>query len=854
MSSKNTAVMRQFLAAKAAHPDAVIFFRLGDFYELFFEDAVQFAPILELTLTSRDKGSVDPVPMAGVPHHSAHQHIAKLLALGHKVALCEQLADPSKTKGLVPREVVRVLTPGLVTDLDQLEARENAYLAAVHEDGSDLGLALLDLSTGELGATTLDGGALLGELVRAHPREVLCEFDATRASVAAALPSVPVREDAPLSDVRTELEAVVGADETERALGSLRPAALAAAARALRFARRASPLLPVPVRRIDGWDTTRQLSLDDTAQRHLELVASTTGGARGSLLALVDETKTAAGARLLRRRLLAPLCEVTPIRRRHDAIEHLASEQRTRREARDALAKVADVERLSVRAALGEASPKDLGALRDTLAALPALEGALRSAPDPNDVLELDARPLDRLPELAARLSTVLADTLPVAAREGGVFARGVSRELDELCELQRSGAAHIAGLEGRLRTETAISNLKVKFTRVFGWYIEVTGRHLDKVPSSWRRKQTVAGAERFTTDELDDLSDRLLHAEDRAKELESSLFRELLREIATYGARLSGLAARIAAWDVAAALAEAAQAHGWSRPEIVEGPVLELVDARHPVVEALVPAGSYVPNDVALDADGERLWLVTGPNMAGKSTLMRMTAQLVILAQMGSFVPARSARVGLVDRILSRVGASDNLSRGESTFMVEMRETSSILRAATRRSLVILDEIGRGTSTYDGLAIAWAVTEHLHDKAACRALFATHYHELTELADQLPHAANASVSAKELRGDVVFLHKLTRGAASKSYGVAVAKLAGLPRSVLHRAEEILAGLERDGALPTGTRKPRHETPQLDLFSAVAEHPFVTELRALEPDAMTPLEALATLTRWKAEL
>jgi DNA mismatch repair protein MutS len=867
-AGKHTPVMKQYFAAKATHPDAIMFFRLGDFYEMFYDDAIAASKALDLTLTSRNKGAVDEVPMAGVPYHAAHGYIARLLAKGYKVAICEQMADPSKTKGIVPREVVRVITPGLITESDQLDARQNVFLAGVEADGDGFGIALFDLSTGELRASRVDSGSdLMGEVARAAPREVLLGVlpAEARSALAQVLGATPVRDDGALSpaDGRGILAGVVGDEELAIALRSMPPAALVAAARVVRFAQSCSPGQKLPIRRIESWDSRKLLVLDDVAQKHLELVAAADGGKTGSLLSIIDVTCTPGGARMLRRRLLAPLLDVGPIRRRHDAVGLLVSHPAARAELRTALEQVGDLERLAVRASLQEATPKELGTLRNSLAALPAVLAAMASVPDPAaaEILGVAGEPVDALPELLARLTAALVDRPPALAREPGIFRDGFDAALDESRLLQSNGSRVLAELEARLRVETGAANLKVKYTRVFGHYIEVTGKHLGKVPPEWRRKQTVAGAERFTNEELDSLSDRMLHAEDRAKEQEAALYKALLAEVARAAPRVHRLAQRVSDWDVHAALADVAHRHDYVRPDIDADLALELVDSRHPVVEKLAAAGQFVPNDVRLDVDTERLWLVTGPNMSGKSTLMRQVALIVILAQMGGFVPARSAKIGLVDRILSRVGASDNVARGESTFMVEMRETSSILRSASRRSLVILDEIGRGTSTYDGLAIAWAVAEHLHDVVQCRALFATHYHELTELVKQAKYAANYSVSARELGDDIVFLHKLQTGAASRSYGVAVARLAGLPESVLSRAKAILNSLESAGALPGGApatlrRREKSGRVQLDLFGgaepdAPAKHPALETLRALEPERLTPLDALQLIMKLK---
>jgi DNA mismatch repair protein MutS len=545
-------------------------------------------------------------------------------------------------------------------------------------------------------------------------------------------------------------------------------------------------------------------------------------------------------------------------------VESFVQDAVARQGLREILKEVGDLERLAVRAVLGEATPRDLGVLRDSLIAAPRAFDVVAQMTDPNarEALGVLGSPTDTVADLRELLRAALVDRPPVNAREGGILRDGFDPELDETGRLQREGADMIVALEAGLRASTGIATLKIRYTRVFGWYVEVTKPNVPKVPSEWRRKQTVASGERFTNDQLDDLADRLLHAEERHSQRETSLFADLIRRVAECANALRALGHLIATWDVFSALAEVAHSLDYCRPVVDDGDVIDIRDGRHPVVERLAAAGRFVPNDILLDATQERLWLVTGPNMAGKSTLMRQVAHIVLLAQTGSFVPARAARIGVVDRILSRVGASDNVSRGESTFMVEMRETASILRQATSRSLVILDEIGRGTSTYDGLAIAWAVAEHLHDVIRCRATFATHYHELTEFAESAPHAANYSVSARELGDDVVFLYKLVRGAASRSYGVAVARLAGVSEPVLARARAILASLESGSTLPGGRYatlrgRSRAGSVQLDLFAPPPErasepNPVIETLREVDPNRLSPLDALQLVVKLRA--
>jgi DNA mismatch repair protein MutS len=860
-----TPVMLQHAAAKRAYPAAIVFFRMGDFYEMFGDDAVLGSKLLELTLTARNRGKPDEIPMAGVPHHAAHGYITRLLELGQQVAICEQMADPSKVKGLVPREVVRVITPGLVTDSDQLLANANNFLCAIEVTANEVGVALYDLSTGELQAGSLPNVArVLGELSRAAPREVLIGaadgVDEARASAlraAQSLPRVAVREDTVLSAG----EELVALREVEADASALAPEVRRAVARALRFAQVCLPRGRLPVRRIARFEPSSTLLIERVAQLHLELTESVSGNKQATLLGTVDATCSPGGARLLRRRLLAPLTDVARIRRRHDQVELFVVHARLREALRAALSDLGDLERLSVRAALGEATPRDLGGLRDGLLAAGRAVAALDDVKDPElrEVLGLAGAAIDTLPELAQELAGALVDRPSPLAKQGEIFRPEFDAELAELDGLRITGTERMVELEGRLRETTGISNLRIRYTRVFGWYIEVSRGKSGSVPPEFRRKQTVASGERYTLPEVDDLADKISHAEERHRERELMMLRELIERAGKAAPRVALLSERLSAWDVAAGLADTAHRHDYVRPKVDDSDVLSLRDARHPVVERLSARGKFVPNDVELDLSGERLWLVTGPNMAGKSTLLRQVALCAILAQMGSFVPARSARMGVVDRVLSRVGASDNLSAGESTFMVEMRETAEILRSATRRSLVILDEIGRGTSTFDGLSIAWAVAEYLDEVVGCRALFATHYHELTSLAAQSAHVGSYSVSAREQNDDVVFLHRLVPGAANRSYGVAVAKLAGLPEPVLARARALLVLLERKDDGGTERRAKAGQAPQLSLFGersaeSRSQIELVETLRALDLDRLTGLEALSLLQRLKSKL
>lgn len=925
MSSKGhgaeTPVMKQFLAAKAQHPDALVFFRLGDFYELFFEDAVVASRVLDLTLTSRNKSAEEPIAMAGVPYHAASGYVQRLLDNGYKVAICEQMADPSKVKGIVPREVVRVATPALAYDDAGIDARKNLFLMGLEAslESGRVGIAVLDFSTGELSACEAESAeAAIAEIVRLDPREVLIGASAAKIAplVKASLPRAALREEAPLEGAAESMEpaqsyiakkptakapipssdgapatvhlraalpemtlahavalldSVIGPGQARAACTS--DLALLAAARCVALAKVCEPGRKLPITRLVEYTLGDTLVLDDATQRHLEIVRTMDGETKGSLLTQIDVTKTAPGARLLRRRLLAPRTKVAEIRRRLDGVELFVTQPGLRADVRTRLSKVADIERLAIKLAVDRATPRELANLRASLAELPALDDALKSCPDKStrEALEIPKKEpfIDRCADLFAKLDQALVDEPPVRAADGNIFKDGFDKELDEARTLTRDGQRLIVELEARLREESQITSLKLRYTRVFGWYVEVTKSHLGKVPKGWRRKQTIATGERFTSDELDTLAEKLAHAEESLSTREGELWTALVKELSGHVERLRAVASRIAQLDVASALAEVAHRDDYTRPEVDDSLELVLEDSRHPVVERLAAAGRFVPNDVALDAspdaaaDRSRLWIVTGPNMAGKSTFMRQIALSVIMAHAGSFVPAKRARIGVVDRVLTRVGASDNLSRGESTFMVEMKETANIVRRATRRSLVVLDEIGRGTSTYDGLSIAWAVAEHLHDVVGCRALFATHYHELTELAATAARADNYSVSAREHAGDIVFFHKVQRGAASRSYGVACARLAGLPEAVLARAKAILEGLEQSASLPTGTstKAPRargKKESQMGLFGGAtpkedtaAPNPAIEMLRALDVERITPIEALTTLAKLK---
>ncbi|MBI5499200.1 MAG: DNA mismatch repair protein MutS [Deltaproteobacteria bacterium] len=860
-------MFRQYRAAKTKFADSIVLFRMGDFYEMFFEDATLVAPLLGIALTTRSKAAEEQIPMCGVPHHAVDSYISRLVEAGHKVAICEQMADPSTVKGLVPREVIRVVTPGTNLDPEAIDARAGQYRVALvppADASGPWGLAAADLTTGELLGCVLDGApAVHAELARLEPKEILVPRGA--AGVVAERLQVGrglrVSEGDPgADDPELAAQALVrrlGEDVAAQARTELPPAAVRAAGLAVAYLASTQPNLPLPVRRVLPFSPSDGLVIDETAQAHLEILRTTRGEKRGSLLELLDRACTPMGARLLRQWVLRPLCRVDRIRRRQDAVAALVEAPAVRSGLREALGRIRDVPRLASRAVLGVASPRDLGALRDSLAHLPAVEACVAALALDPDVAAV-VPPGDPCADLADELARALVPAPPLASRDGGIVQGGYSAELDELAELAEKGKDRLAELERRERDATGIASLKLRFNRVFGYYIEVTKANLRSVPADrYLRKQTIAGGERFTTQELEDLQSKILTADERRKALEHELFTALRERAAAAKSRLDAASERLAFLDVAAALAELAHERRYVRPQVDDAGVIELEESRHPVVEAAGPEVEFVPNDVRLDLDGERLWIVTGPNMAGKSTVMRQTALIVILAQMGSFVPARRARVGLVDRIFTRVGASDSLTWGQSTFMVEMTETAAILRHATRRSLVVLDEIGRGTSTFDGMSIAAAVLEHLHDVVRCRALFATHYHELTGLGDRLPGAANWNVAAREFGHDIVFLRKLVKGGASRSYGIQVARLAGLPATVVRRAGALLEELEQQGGEAGPRRGLRPAAPagpdQVSLFAAAERSELERKLADVDLDHTTPLDALAFLATLKRE-
>ena len=865
-------MFEQFHALKAEQPGALLMFRMGDFYELFFDDAVVAAEVLDITLTSRNKSDPEPIPMAGVPHHAASGYVERLTDAGYRVAIAEQVEDPSQAKGLVRRAIVRVVTPGVTYDPTALTANQSTWMAAVCARPAGFGVAFLDVSTGELRATTVptaDGAA--EQLARLDPREALLAPSVDGAALAAlreVLRNVTVsevertawRREEALREVR-EVLGVAGVEGYGLEPGD--PAVLAVGA-VLRYAREQIGGDLGNVHQIEAFRPEGFMVVDATTRRNLELTRTLIGQRRrGSLLGLVDRAATPMGSRLLADWLVFPLLDLERIARRQHAIEALIHAPSAREALRRSLKEVADIERIGARVAQGTAHARDLAGLRRSLEAVPGVVAAVAEVGD--STLQ---PPVDACGDVSGDLATWLVEEPPQSLTEGGLIRPEADAELAELTALALDGVSVISELEAKEREATGISKLNIKRNRVFGYFIEVTAANLHKVPERYLRKQTLSSCERYVTPELKELESKVLSADERRKALELERFRELRARVAEASPRLATLARHLAELDVLAGLAEVAVRERWVRPELNEGDQVEIDGGRHPMVEASLGEERFVPNDVRLDAEARRLIVLTGPNMSGKSTVLRQTALIVLLAQVGSFVPAERARIGLCDRIFTRVGAADDLRRGQSTFMVEMAETAAILHHATARSLVVLDEIGRGTSTFDGLAIAWAVAEDLVQRIGCRAMFATHYHELCELAELEPTVVNQSVAVTEHEGQILFLRRLKDGGASRSYGVQCARIAGLPRTVLSRAERLLTRFEKQA--------PAKERQQLTLFAAAGEStrggsangaaadagpdpaagpaagpaaadPVRERLGALDPDGLSPREALAAL-------
>jgi DNA mismatch repair protein MutS len=891
MTEPSTPLMRQYAAIKKEHPTALLFFRLGDFYELFFDDAILAARELQITLTSRNKEKGIAVPMCGVPYHAAEGYISKLIRKGFKVAICDQVEDPRLAKKLVRREVTRVVTPG--TAASSLSSEENNFLAAMAQVGDRVGFAALDLSTGEFRATEFHGEdaarRIEEELQQLRPKEILYASSAplfegvsscgarslTRpareAGASPAKPSAPLAlsslAETPLDDWIFAPDHAIPLLENHFGVLSLegfglagKPAAASAAGAILYYVRSTQRGTLDHVDRIGFYERQNCLVLDVVTVRNLELIeplfAGTDPGV--TLFRSLDATVTPMGKRLLRSWMLRPSIEPSEINARLDAVGAQVKETVGREELRRALDGILDLERLLSRVTLETANPRDVLALAASLAKIPAVRTALaRLATERLNALHGTA---DELLDLRERIDKSIVPEPPISLSDGGVIQSGIDKELDELRDLSRNSKQYLAQVEQRERQRTGISSLKVKFNSIFGYYLEVSKPNLHLVPSDYERKQTLVNAERFTTPELKEYEAKILDAQEKIVEIERRLFAELRSSIAGEAKRIRQTALALAEVDVLASLAHVAALRNYCRPQFDESGDIEIIEGRHPVIEQQELAGGgerFVPNDLFLNSTTHTILVLTGPNMGGKSTYLRQAALTVVLAQMGSFVPARSARLGVVDRVFTRIGASDNLARGRSTFMVEMTETASILHTATPRSLILLDEVGRGTATYDGLAIAWAAVEYIHARTRAKTLFATHYFELTELAEQLSGVKNYHVSVKETGGGIVFLRKVEPGAADRSYGIEVAKLAGLPNEVIERAREVLAEHESaeqqlTAQLASDELRPQ-PAAQLTIFTPLSQ-PVLDRLREVDLNRLTPLEALNLLAELKKQV
>jgi DNA mismatch repair protein MutS len=823
-----TPMMQQYQEAKARHPGILLLFRMGDFYETFGDDAEVASKVLQLTLTSRDK----TVPMAGFPHHALESYLPKLLKAGHRVAVCDQVEDAALARGLVRREVTRVVTPGTVTEDNLLDPRQANHLAGIWLKGANAALAWADLCSGTFQAADLPWADLADELARLAPSELLCtDHDAARLRdlLVTVLPTATVttRPDwhfEPASARAALFEHFQVSTCAGFGFEDRQPCLVPAGALLLYLKETLKANLG-HLKKLHPYHPREHLLLDEVTRRSLELTRTLREGNRdGSLLAALDRTVTLMGARLLQEWLLAPLNDRDRIGRRLDAVAELKDETVLRQDVRELLREGYDLQRLTARVSTGRASPRDLAAIARTLRLLPRIKAKVSARKSPL-LRELESH-LELCPDLREALDKALVEDPPQATREGGIIRAGFDAELDELHKIARGGKDWITQYQAKEIARTGIGSLKVGFNKVFGYYIEITHTHAQKVPADYTRKQTLKNAERYITPALKEYEEKVLTAEEKICQREFEMFVALRDQVAAQTGRLLQTGEVLAHLDVLAGLAELAVGRQFCRPELVPETVLDVRDGRHPVLDQTLPPGTLVPNDIQMGSDSGMLLLITGPNMAGKSVYLRQVALLTLMAHMGSFVPAQSARVGLTDRIFTRVGASDELSRGQSTFMVEMTEAANILNNATDRSLVILDELGRGTSTYDGVSLAWAITEHLHNQVGCRALFATHYHELAQLADALPALRNYNVLVREQNEEIIFLHKIAPGSADKSYGIHVARLAGVPEDVLRRAKQVLSELENHHVTAEDRPRRRRRTDgaaPLSLFKSLEE-------------------------------
>ncbi len=865
--SNFTPVMKQYLDIKKEYDDAILFFRMGDFYEMFFEDAKTVSRELGLTLTSRDRNKKDPIPMAGIPYHAVNGYLSKLLRKGYKVAICEQTSLPGKSKGPVKREIVQVVTPGTAMGEEVLDSRSNNYLVALSLNGEEAGIAMADVSTGEFLAGEIQKGRdWLGELERISPTEVLLsenEPQEIENAIKSRLNNVMISyregwtfeknyaEDIILEHFRIANLKGFGLEDS--------PDGISAAGGILSYLIETQKASLGHINIIKRYRPDATMFLDTRTRNNLELISpmSAAVGSKGTLLGVIDNTLTSMGVRLLKSWITSPLIETEQIKKRHDGVDELLRNPDTLKEIEKIIGKISDIERLISRVCLERANPRDMVSLADSLECSWSLREAVGSFT--SEILKNCAENIKDLRDIAGKINNAIVDEPPMLISEGGIFRDGYHSEMDELREISRSGRRWIADMQAQERQKTGISNLKVKYNNVFGYFIEVSKSNLNRVPESYMRKQTLVNAERYITPELKEYEAKVLGASERIAELEKNLFVELRKEVSGWVKDIQSFSSAVAVIDVLQSFAGTASLKKYVRPEIDDGTIIDIRDGRHPVVETLLPAGKFVSNSTFIDSKTEQILIITGPNMAGKSTYLRQVGLIILLAQAGSFVPASFAHIGVVDRIFTRVGASDNLAGGESTFLVEMNETANILNNCTPRSLILFDEVGRGTSTFDGLSLAWAIVEYLHQvqRVTARTLFATHFHELTELEVILPRVKNYNVEVKEWNDEIVFLRKVTEGGSDQSLGIQVGRLAGLPPKVINRAKEILTNLEanefniNNKPKIAGTKKEKtDENLQFNLFE-LPEHPVVEELREIDIDNLTPLKALLILEQLK---
>jgi DNA mismatch repair protein MutS len=864
MMSKLTPMLKQYLEIKEKYQDAILFFRMGDFYEMFFEDAEVASKTLRITLTSRNKHDEQPIPMCGVPHHSAASYIATLIDQGFKVALCDQMEDPSEAQGIVKREVTRVITPGTVIDLENLDAKSNNYLASIGSDQDRLGLAYVDITTGEFQAVSFsDENDLYSEVLRIAPREMVLPqgikvvFDQQRLKNLTQLMYTNWVEDDSFALDRgyRALTDQFSVDTLHGYGCEDKPEIVRAAGALLEYVKTNQIGFASHITDLAVYQLSDTMIVDEITKRNLELVEShIRKGLKGSLLGLLDHTETAMGGRMLRHWLCYPLIQIREIQLRSQAVEELKENPSLRAQLREDLKRISDLERLNGKVVLGHANARDLVALKESLRHLPRVKQILEKVQSVK-VHDLVSA-LDPLDDVGGLIDRAVVDEPPISLRDGGIIRQGYHEELDKYIVAARDGKSWIAGLEAKERERTRINSLKVGFNRVFGYYIEITKANLSLVPPDYIRKQTLVNGERYITEELKKYETLVLEAQEKRFDLEYELFLSVRTAVAQHHRRIKEAAVIIAELDVLTSLAHVAHKNNYVRPEVYDGPEIHITEGRHPVVEQNLTANTFVPNDLHLDNEKEQILIITGPNMSGKSTILRQAALIVLMAQMGSFVPAAGARIGVVDRIFTRVGAMDDIFKGQSTFMVEMIETSHIVHQSTPSSLVILDEIGRGTSTFDGLSIAWAVAEYLHDHRGrgVKTLFATHYHELTQLAEIKPRVINYNVAVKEWNDRVIFLRRLRKGGSSHSYGIQVARLAGLPKTIIDRSREILNSLERGKFEEVGKRTGGESTPatqvQLSLFHP-GDDAIRKRLNEVDVNTITPLEALTILNELK---